>query len=301
MGKVVSFINMKGGVGKTTMAVNVGYTIAKNFGKKVLLIDVDPQMNATQYTLKEEQVMDILKNPKKTMYGILFDEYGFPTVTSVPSIDYTIPSEEVQQYTPTVTSVPSIDHDMDLNKIFEIETNFDIIPSHLQIIGINLNETPFRLKKYIKDNRLKDKYDVIILDSPPTISAYTRVSLLASDAYVVPMKTDFLSLFGLPLLESYIERLRREFDLPLEFLGIILTMVRPEWKIYASVKEALMEKPEWKNKIFKGELKNKTGVAKALSPEARAKGLPYIIELGDKELKSQMLTITQEFMQKVRL
>ncbi|NIA11889.1 MAG: AAA family ATPase [Nitrospiraceae bacterium] len=279
MGKVVSFINMKGGVGKTTMAVNIGYTIAKNFGKKVLLIDVDPQMNATQYTLKEDQVIDILENPKKTIYGILFDEYDFPTITSTQSRD----------------------PDIGFNAIFGIENNFDIIPSHLKIIGINLNETPLRLRKCIKDNRLKDKYDLIILDSPPTISAYTRVSLLASDAYVVPMKTDFLSLFGLPLLESYIQRLRREFDLNLEFLGIILTMVRTDWKIYRDVKKELLEKPEWKNKIFEDELKNRTIVAKALSPDERAKKLPYIIELGDEELESQMLNITREFMQKLRL
>lgn len=279
MGKVVSFINMKGGVGKTTMAVNIGYTIAKNFGKKVLLIDVDPQMNATQYTLKEDQVIDILENPKKTIYGILFDEYDFPTITSTQSRG----------------------PDREFNAIFGIENNFDIIPSHLQIIGINLNETPLRLRKCIKDNKLKDKYDLIILDSPPTISAYTRVSLLASDAYVVPMKTDFLSLFGLPLLENYIQRLRREFDLNLEFLGIILTMVRTDWKIYRDVKKELLEKPEWKNKIFEDELKNRTIVAKALSPDERAKKLPYIIELGDEELESQMLNITREFMQKLRL
>lgn len=56
MAKVITFINMKGGVGKTTLAVNVAYTLSKIEGRKVLLIDMDPQMNATQYTLKEEQM-----------------------------------------------------------------------------------------------------------------------------------------------------------------------------------------------------------------------------------------------------
>ena len=65
MGKVVSFINMKGGVGKTTLAVNIGYTLSKIFNKKVILIDMDPQMNATQYTLKDDQIEEIMKDPKK--------------------------------------------------------------------------------------------------------------------------------------------------------------------------------------------------------------------------------------------
>ncbi len=65
MGKVVSFINMKGGVGKTALAVNIGYTLSRKFNKKVILIDMDPQMNATQYTLKDDQIEKILRDPKK--------------------------------------------------------------------------------------------------------------------------------------------------------------------------------------------------------------------------------------------
>jgi len=277
MGKVISFINMKGGVGKTTLAVNVGYTLSKEFNKKVILIDMDPQMNATQYTLKEDQIEAILKEPKKSIYGILSEEYNLPSVTRTN------------------------DASNEINPIFEISENFDLIPSHLKIMAINLDESPYRLRQYIHEN-LRDIYDIVIVDSPPTISSYTKVSLLASDMYVVPMKTDFLSFFGLPLLENYIERIKREFGQDdIEFLGIILTMVRPDWKIYKTVKEKLMQQPRWNSKLFSAELKYRTIVARALSPEERESRSQYILDLGDNDLKKRIVQIVGEILRRGRL
>ena len=277
MGKVISFINMKGGVGKTTLAVNVGYTLSKEFNKSVLLIDVDPQMNATQYTLESSQIIEIMENPRKTIYGILSDESQLPSVVS-----------RNQQETSGV------------DPVFSISEDFDIIPSHLYMMTINLNESPFRLNQHINEH-YRSKYDVILLDSPPTISAYTKISLLSSDYYIVPMKPDFLSLFGLPLLQNYIDRLKKEFEKDTELLGIILTMVRPDWKIYGEIKKKLEERPEWKNKLFESELKYRIKIAKALSPEERDKHSQYIIDLGDDELKDQMIEITKEVISKGRL
>ncbi len=276
MGKVVSFINMKGGVGKTTLAVNVGYALSKDFNKKVVLIDMDPQMNATQYTLRENQIEEILKEPKNSIYGILSEEYNLPSMTQIN------------------------DSSNKINPIFQISENFNLIPSHLKVMAINLDESPYRLRQYIKDN-LRDSYDIIIIDSPPTISAYTKVSLLASDMYVVPMKTDFLSFFGLPLLENYIERIKREFGKDIDFLGIILTMVRPDWRIYRIVKEKLMQQPRWSGKLFSAELKYRTIVARALSPEERESASQYILDLGDDELREQIIQIVRELLRRGRL
>ena len=277
MGKAISFINMKGGVGKTTLAVNIGYTLSKKFNKKVILIDMDPQMNATQYTLKEEQIKEIMNNPKKSIYGILSEEYNLPSVTQING-------------TKTET----------INPTFEISDNFYLIPSHLKIMAINLDASPYRLRKYINDN-LRNNYDIIIIDSPPTISSYTKVSLLASDMYVVPMKTDFLSFFGLSLLESYIDRIKREFGKKIDFLGIVLTMVRQNQIIYKIVKEKLKQQPEWKNKLFNAELKYRTIVARALSPRERKSKSQYIIDLDDKELEEQIIQITEELLRRGRL
>ncbi|MEV5036746.1 ParA family protein [Peribacillus frigoritolerans] len=274
--KVISFINMKGGVGKTTLAVNVGYTLSKHFNKKVILIDVDPQMNATQYTLTAEQVKEIIENPKNTLYGILQDKLELAPITEKN------PQQNDQKY------------------IYEISNNFDIIPSHLNIMNINLDNSPFRLLNYIKEV-LKHEYDVIIIDSPPTISSYTKISLLASDMYLVPMKTDYLSLFGLPLLENYIDLLKREFSLTLDLLGITLTMVNPEFSIYTNVKKRLHQKREWSSKIFDTELPNKTIVAKALSPENENSKFIYDLKGDGADLKDKIVGISQEFIQKGRI
>jgi chromosome partitioning protein len=284
---VVSFINMKGGVGKTTLAVNVGYTLSKHFGKRVLLIDADPQMNATQYTLNKNQISEIMENPKKSLYSILSYEYK-----NKYHYDYSFP---------TITSSTPQDVE-NLDVIFKIDNNFDIIPSHLEIMNLDLDKKTPRLNQYILNNKLKKEYDIILIDLAPTISAYTAIALLASDKYLVPMKTDYLSLLGLPLLENYIHKLNWEQGLNIEFMGIILTMVRSDFVIYKEVKGRIDQVDRWRDKLFKNELKYTTDVEKALSPQRKEENkLPYLIELDNSELTSQMIGITQEFMQCLRL
>jgi chromosome partitioning protein len=105
----------------------------------------------------------------------------------------------------------------------------------------------------------------------------------------------------LPLLESYIGRIKREFGKDIYFLGIILTMVRPDWKIYRIVKEKLEQQPQWRNKLFNIELKYRTIVARALSPEERESKSQYILDLGDRELEEQIVQITEELLRRGRI
>lgn len=188
MAKVITFINMKGGVGKTTLAVNVAYTLSKVEGKKVILIDMDPQMNATQYTLTEPQMNEILDDRNKSVYGCLSPDYQTNSVLK----GYEQRKEE--------------------KWIFNVDNTFDIIPSSLHIMTLNLAAGPYKLRQYIQ-NELSEKYDIVIIDCPPTISEYTKVSLLASDMYLVPMKAEPLSVFGLPMLENYVkETIQGQFE-----------------------------------------------------------------------------------------
>lgn len=273
MAKKIAFINMKGGVGKTTLAVNVAYTLTKEENKRVLIIDMDPQMNATQYTLKQEYVEKILDDRNRSVYGCLSPDYK------------------------TNTTLKSYEESDKGNWIFEVEENFDIIPSSLHIMRLNLSNSPFKLRQYI-ENELDDKYDVIIIDCPPTISDYTKVSLLASDMYLVPMKTDSLSVFGLPMLENYIkDTIIGEFRHTIECVGIVLNMVMTEKLLYKKNKPIINQK--WKSKLFQNELKQCEEIVKGLDPELS--GQKYILDMDNVQIVNQIKNITRQLVQKGRL
>jgi len=277
MAKVVSFINMKGGVGKTTLSVNIGYTLAKEFGKRVLLIDADPQMNATQYTLHEDLVYQILDDPNKSIFGILDNRTPLPGVLHHDE-------RESQKF----------------NGIFQITNKFHVIPSNIRLMELNLALSPFKLRKYIKEN-VNSSYDIIIIDSPPTISSYTNIALLASQYYIVPMTTDYLSLVGLPILEAYISNLKQEFAIDLTAIGIILNKVDTQLKMYQDVKQKILAKTEWRQILFNNELLERTMIGRAFLQEKINANQQYIIELNNDELKQNIIRITQEFMQKGRI
>lgn len=261
---------MKGGVGKTTLSVNIAYTLAKKYGKKILLIDMDPQMNSSQYCLEPDDISNILENPRKSVYGIFEPE--LPSLTS-NNTDRVIETEK-----------------------FNVIENFDIISSHLSLMIASVNDSPLKLKNYI--NTVQNEYDLIIIDAPPTISGYTKASLLASTHYIVPMRIDFLSLFGLPLLQTYINDLTTEYASHIDFTGIILTQKHTtHTKIYNSLKAKINEKPLWSSKLFNNEMTYKTEIANSIANEKNNK---FILDLGG-DVANEIDNITIELMRKIRL
>lgn len=200
---VISFINMKGGVGKTTLCISIGEYLANYKDKKVLIIDIDPQFNATQSILSkykriDEYLDDHLANTK-TIRRI------FETKSSLTGT--------VQPVTPDEIIVEISDHlDMifgDINTIFDIEQP-----------AARLN----KLKRFIAEHNLRDTYDFILIDSPPTISLFTDAALVASDYYLVPVKIDHYSILGATSLLSVINNIKDTYDHPnIKNLGFIYT------------------------------------------------------------------------------
>ncbi len=275
MAKTVAFINMKGGVGKTTLAVNMAYALAKLKGKKVLLIDIDPQMNSTQYCLSEEMMVKLIDEPNKTIFGFMNPEYKVKATLKKYAQD-----EPLENLTINVDGV------------------FDIVPSHMRLMEINIDQSPYKLRQYINNN-FASRYDIIILDCPPTISEYTKMGLLAADSYVVPMKADSFSMFGLPMLQNYIDNhIYGEFGHEITFIGIILNMVIPNRLIYKKVKEKL--KTDWAEHIFTNEIPYKEAIVKGLDDELNKN--KYMINMAsEKELQKTMEAAVVELMARGRM
>lgn len=219
-GKVISFMNMKGGVGKTTLCVNLAHCLCTEFGKRVLIIDLDPQSNATQYVLKSDTFDRVIRD-KKTIYEI-YEDY----VDSFSSV------------------VGNLEEDIDISPetiIYKITDNLNIIPGNLKLIKISMgveSTVIMRLKEYIDINNLLKNYDYIFIDCPPTQSIYTSSALLVSDYYIMPVKPDFLSSIGIDLFKAIINKHNRTSPRKVKCLGIVFTLVQ-NYPYYKEVMERI--------------------------------------------------------------
>lgn len=204
-GKVVSFINMKGGVGKTTLCIGIAEYLAHYMNKKVLLIDLDPQFNTTQSMMNlfdmEEKYLNEFCKENRTVKKL------FESTTEI--------SERPQ--------LPSVS-----DLIIELDENMSIILGTINLIFEDKNNSSARtkrVKKFITENKIKDMYDYIFVDCPPTISLYTDAALIASNFYLVPIKVDRYSILGVQLLHQVIARLSYDEDLTLQPIGKVFTMI----------------------------------------------------------------------------
>lgn len=215
MGKVISVINMKGGVGKTTLSVGIADYLAE-IGKKILLIDADPQFNATQAMIdcyknedyeSEENYYNIEVLPnEKTIYRL------FKLQTDMMHCYNTPKSHEV---------------------IIKLKDNLDLLSGDLNLVLVNkVSDHTFvrRIKNFIDDNDLKNSYEYIIIDCPPTLTIYTDSALMASDFYLIPNRIDRYSIVGIDSLQKAVNNLIREERINLKCIGLVYTMVKTSAK-----------------------------------------------------------------------
>ena len=202
--KVISFINMKGGVGKTTLCINVAEWLSRQ-NKKVLIIDIDPQFNATQsFYRTDDKVKEYLSYVQDgNTITKIFRTTGqiFPNSQEKQTEAST---EIIRTITPTLDIIVG-----DINLIFEANT---VDTSRL-----------FKLKNFIKRNELREKYDIIVIDCPPTVSVYTNAALIASDYYIIPSRLDLYSSLGITNLLLVVDQLVKDHELNIQSLGVIYT------------------------------------------------------------------------------
>lgn len=202
--------------------MNIAFTLAAIHDKRVLVVDVDPQFNATQYLVGDQKYIAHINDPAKgTIRDIFVPRAPAPVRTATGNSKGQSRSRmELSACTISIYdgSKPSFARSG--------RGRLDIIPSTLDLVEVQNSprQTENKLNSYLQEKAVN--YDYVIIDCPPTISIFTEAAILASDKYVVPIRPDVLSVLGLPLLERYIADYTMDAGKKLEQVGLIFTMVR---------------------------------------------------------------------------
>lgn len=215
---VISLLNMKGGVGKTTTAVNLAAYLARDHQKRVLLVDLDPQTNAT-LSLVPERIWSKWSEEHGTMADVL--DVG----------------EKRHRDSATRTLADCIIHGV----VPEIPT-LDLLPSHLRLTFLDLDMAGRPGRERIFGRKLEKvlgNYDIVICDCPPNLQTATQNALYASDWYLVPMQPDYLSSIGLDLLLDRLDYLKEELQFRISCLGIVFSRVRGHIRFHVETMERL--------------------------------------------------------------
>lgn len=202
MGRVIAIANQKGGVGKTTTAINLSACLAEA-GQKVLVIDIDPQGNTTSG-------LGVMKDDiDKTVYEVMLQE-----------IELT---------------------DAIIKNIFD---NLDIVPSNVNLAGAEIDLIDVDDREYILKNeiaKVKEQYDYIILDCPPSLSMLTVNAMTASDSVLVPIQCEYYALEGISQLIHTIDLVQERLNSNLRIDGVVFTMYDARTNLSSDVVDTVKE------------------------------------------------------------
>ena len=258
--KILSIINQKGGVGKTTTVINLAAALSMK-GKKILVIDLDPQGNATTGL-----GLSNTENTEQTIYSVL---NGTKNIFDV------------------------------IHKTkFE---NLDLITSNVDLSGLEVetagdSRRAFILKEQIMAN-LNDSrgsYDYVLIDCPPSLSLLTIMALVASKSLIVPLQTEFFALEGLTQLMKTIERIKNNLNPELIIKGILLTMYDKRNKLSSEVEKEARE--YFKDKVYQSVVPRNVRLS-----EAPSHGVPVLLYDKNCPGSKSYFSFTEEFLNQEKI
>lgn len=294
MGYVIATANMKGGVGKTTLTVNLATCLAKYHGKRVLVLDLDTQISATLSLMSPVEFANRRKQRKTFRY--LIDQVIAPGDAPKQPI-----KDIIQTQVCGISGLDLLPGDIDLYDEF-------VVSELLHQQAITLGEKDFetvwnRFERILLGKILepiRDEYDLIILDCAPGYNLLTRSALATSNFYLLPAKPEPLSVVGIQLLERRIAQLKdsheQEAKIDIQMLGIVFTMFSNNLlngRYYKQVMNRVYQ-DFGDTKVFKNQVPVDMNVAKAVDSF-----MPVVLNNPQSSGSKAFVQLTQELLQKL--
>ena len=253
--QIISVINQKGGVGKTTTVINLAAGLSQQ-NKKILVIDLDPQGNATTGL-----GLSNMENSSDTIYGVLNG------------------TKEV----------------FDVIKKTQFE-NLDLVTSNVDLSGLEVETADDVNRAFILKHKLaaylnnsRGQYDYVLIDCPPSLSLLTVMALVSSNSLLVPLQTEFFALEGLTQLMKTIERIRSNLNTSLNIRGILLTMYDKRNKLSGEVEQEARN--YFKEKVYQTVVPRNVRLS-----EAPSHGVPVLLYDKACPGSKSYFTFTNEFL-----
>jgi chromosome partitioning protein len=266
MPTILACVNLKGGVGKTAISVNFAAYCGRE-GMRTLLVDCDPQTNATFSCIRGEEWVEHARD--------------FGTIASLLG----------------VKSIAGETNHNDAKKVIkkDVFKNVDLVPSHISLFCVDLDlggaaGRELRLRKALKP--VLDQYDMVVCDCPPNLTIPTQNALAMSTHYVVPVPPDYLSMLGITLLNTRVEELCENLDHKIANAGIIISRVGRK----ATHRDNLLAnlRTRFEKLVLQTELRERVAVPESVSLQKP------IFEMGDEQATQEFTAMSRELLERIK-